>query len=134
MSGKAVPGTPKTKSGVRDLHLAAETVALLRRHLHAEGGRAVGHVFTNAKGQQRSLESQAKLASGAGLGDVRFHDLRHTYASLMLSKGVLYRWRCSARSSGTPGQAPRRTSTGTCSLRSTNGIASRSRTYRVPGR
>ena len=30
----------------------------------------------------------AKIAQGAGLKDVRFHDLRHTFASLMLMRGA----------------------------------------------
>lgn len=91
VNGKATLGAPKTESGIRDLHLAPETVELLRRHRH-EGTNPGGHVFANAKGQRLYPDSltklAGKLAEAAGLGDVRFHDLRHTYASLMLSKGV----------------------------------------------
>lgn len=95
VNGKATLGTPKTESGVRDLHLAPDTVALLRKHQQAqlaEGLGAATHVFTNARGQRLYPDSLTKLAgkmaARAGLGDVRFHDLRHTYASLMLSMGV----------------------------------------------
>ncbi|MFC4452373.1 tyrosine-type recombinase/integrase [Deinococcus sonorensis] len=95
VNGKATLGTPKTESGIRDLHLAPETVSLLRRQLlaqQAEGLRGASHVFTNIKGQRLYPDSLTKLAGKiaeqARLGDVRFHDLRHTYASLMLSMGV----------------------------------------------
>ncbi len=89
VNGKAVLGEPKTESGVRDLHLAAETVALLRSLPTCGVGE---YVFTNVEGQRLYPDSLTKLAGKiarqAGLGNVRFHDLRHTYASLMLSKGV----------------------------------------------
>lgn len=95
VNGKATLGIPKTESGVRDLHLAPETVALLRQHQLAqqsEGLESASHVFTNAKGQRLYPDSLTKLAGKiaeqAGLGNLRFHDLRHTYASLMLSMGV----------------------------------------------
>ncbi|MCD0156095.1 tyrosine-type recombinase/integrase [Deinococcus sp. 6GRE01] len=100
VNGKATLGTPKTESAVRDLHLPPETVALLREHraaqllerAGAEVWEETGHVFTNARGQRLYPDSLTKLArnlaAGAGLGHVRFHDLRHTYASLMLARGV----------------------------------------------
>ncbi|BDP42581.1 site-specific integrase [Deinococcus aetherius] len=91
VNGKATLGAPKTESGIRDLHLALETVELLRRH-RQEGINPGGHVFANARGQRLYPDSLTKLAgkiaAKASLGEVRFHDLRHTYASLMLSRGV----------------------------------------------
>ncbi len=36
-----------------------------------------------------SRRSWGSLRARAGLGDVRFHDLRHIAASLLLSKGCL---------------------------------------------
>ncbi|GGR53151.1 site-specific integrase [Deinococcus seoulensis] len=95
VNGQATLGTPKTESGVRDLHLAPETVALLRRQWTAQqtqGLTTAEHVFTGADGRRLYPDSLTKLAGRlarqAGLGAVRFHDLRHTYASLMLSMGV----------------------------------------------
>lgn len=91
VNGQATLGTPKTESGVRDLHLAPETVALLRRQWTAQQTTAE-HVFTGVDGRRLYPDSLTKLAGRlarqAGLGAVRFHDLRHTYASLMLSMGV----------------------------------------------
>ena len=100
VNGRSTLGPPKTESGIRDLHLSPETVTLLREHRAAQlaeraGARVweeTGQVFTNARGQRLYPDSLTKLArklaARAGLGRVRFHDLRHTYASLMLSRGV----------------------------------------------
>ena len=95
VNGQATLGAPKTESGVRDLHLAPETVILLRGHRarqQAELPSPSPHVFTNRAGARLYPDSLTKIAGcialSAGLGEVRLHDLRHTYASLMLSQGV----------------------------------------------
>ncbi|WP_052351633.1 tyrosine-type recombinase/integrase [Deinococcus pimensis] len=90
-------GSPKTAAGTRDVHLAHDTITLLRAHLqrqHAEHPqlREDGPVFTNQWGRRLHPDSLTKLATrlarAAGLGPLRFHDLRHTHASLMLARGV----------------------------------------------
>jgi integrase len=49
-------------------------------------------VFTTIEGKpiegQNLSRAFGKLAQNAGLGHVRFHDLRHTFASLMLMRGA----------------------------------------------
>ncbi|GGR27536.1 tyrosine-type recombinase/integrase [Deinococcus ruber] len=95
VNGKATLGAPKTESGVRDLHLAPETTRLLRQHQMRQADELTlptAYVFTNRAGERlypdSLTKSSGRIASSAGLGHVRFHDLRHTYASLMLSQGV----------------------------------------------
>ena len=51
------------------------------------------NVFTNSVGKHLSpgndvLVHLKKLLEKAGLPDIRFHDLRHSTATLLLSKGV----------------------------------------------
>ncbi len=95
VNGKAMLGEPKTEAGIRTVHLAPETSELLRRQRRAQqasGWCGASHVFTNAQGGRLYPDSLTKLAgkiaAKAGVGPLRFHDLRHTYASLMMSRGV----------------------------------------------
>ena len=95
VNGKATLGEPKTEAGIRTVHLAPEASELLsrqRRAQQASGCGGASHVFTNAQGGRLYPDSLTKLAgkiaARAGVGPLRFHDLRHTYASLMMSRGV----------------------------------------------
>jgi integrase len=50
-------------------------------------------VFTTATGKALDVDSVAKrslkpLLKRAGLPQIRFHDLRHTFATLLLSRGT----------------------------------------------
>jgi integrase len=100
--GRFVYGEPKSKKGRRQVHLSAEETRALNAHLGRqmeEIGRLGdlyedrGLVFTTQTGapinpsniRQRSF---ANLLNKAGLGKMRFHDLRHTCATLMLSRNV----------------------------------------------
>ncbi len=99
-------GEPKTKRSRRRLDLDAESVAALRRQRvrQAEERLATGAlwesdarwpdlVFTNRVGRPldaRNLAQQSfkRLLERAGLPIIRFHDLRHTAATLMLLQGI----------------------------------------------
>ncbi len=101
--GKGVAlGDPKTKRSRRTVPLTREATEALSRHLERqlreiqEAGDLYddqGLVFTTEAGtpinpsnlRQRSF---APLLKKAGLRHVRFHDLRHTTATLLLGKGV----------------------------------------------
>jgi integrase len=100
--GKVVFGEPKTKKSRRSIRLTPQAVEALRSHLERQlrdmeilGDRYQdqGLVFTTDTGapinpsnlRQRSF---APLLKRAGLRHMRFHDLRHTCATLLLSRGV----------------------------------------------
>jgi integrase len=102
VSGRgAVVGEPKTKSGRRNVLLTPLAVAALRRHrtrqaeqrLRAVFWDDLDLVFGNEIGRyigatNLRLRSFRPLLEQAGLPAVRFHDLRHTAATLLLLAGV----------------------------------------------
>lgn len=101
LGGKLHVGPPKTKSGYRALALDAVSVEVLRAHRAAQGlekdawGAAwhqTGHVFTRPDGRLLSPELVSRrfreLSESAGLPVIRFHDLRHTSASMALAAGI----------------------------------------------
>lgn len=99
-------GQPKTKRSRRRIDLDAEAVAALRRHKarQAEERLAAGAlwgseshwpdlVFTSEIGgplDARNLAQRSfnRLLKRADLPIIRFHDLRHTAATLMLLQGI----------------------------------------------
>src|ERR687889_1792908 len=100
--GKVVFGEPKTKKSRRSIRLTPQSVEALRSHLERQlrdvgilGDRYQdqGLVFATDTGgpinpsnlRQRGF---APLLIRAGLPRMRFHDLRHTCATLLLSRGV----------------------------------------------
>jgi integrase len=102
IGGKVAFGEPKTKKSRRSIRLAPQAVEALRLHLERQlrdkeilGDRYQdqGLIFTTDTGapinpsnlRQRSF---TPLLKRAGLPHMRFHDLRHTCATLLLSRGV----------------------------------------------
>lgn len=100
--GRVTLGEPKTKKSRRPVNLTEAAVDALRAHLQNQMKEIEllgdvyednGLVFANEVGKlinptnlrQRSL---AALLKRAGLPHMRFHDLRHTCATLLLSRGV----------------------------------------------
>jgi integrase len=100
--GKTTFGEPKTKKSRRSIRLTPQAAEALRAHLErqlrdmeilGDRYRDQGLVFTTDTGapinpsnlRQRSF---APLLKRAGLPHMRFHDLRHTCATLLLSCGV----------------------------------------------
>jgi integrase len=100
--GRLSTGEPKTKRSRITIHLTQTVVRKLKGHLERQqeemerlGGlyRDQGLVFTTEVGtlinptnlRKRSLSF---LLERAGLKRIRFHDLRHTCATLLLSKNV----------------------------------------------
>lgn len=91
--------TPKSKTSRRTVHLSKGTVQKLRaqqarqrKAAAAEAWNDEGFVFTTVTGHLTRPDALAKayirLVEQAGVPRIRFHDLRHTAASLMIKQGI----------------------------------------------
>jgi integrase len=90
----------KTKSSRRRIRLTPATMATLNQHRRrqlAKGHyREDGPVFCDTDGgwlRKNNFLTRSfwRLTKRAGLADVRFHDLRHTCATLLLLRGVNFK-------------------------------------------
>jgi integrase len=93
---------PKTKRSNRRIDLSQRAVAALRQHRarqkearlkHLQAWEDLDLVFTNEIGRPVEAtnlvgRSYKPLLERAGLARIRFHDLRHTAATLLLGKGL----------------------------------------------
>ena len=100
--GKVDIGPPKTSKSRRSVGLTTGAVEALRDHLARQleemeqmGSlyRPGGLVFANESGgiiNPSNLRDRSftRLLERAGLPKIRFHDLRHTCATLLLGRGV----------------------------------------------
>lgn len=93
-------GTPKSAAGRRSIALPVLAVDALRRHRVRQLERQLslgpvwdptGFVFTNETGGPLHVNTLTRRYEGlvieAGVPRIRFHDLRHTSATLLLSLG-----------------------------------------------
>src|SRR5688500_4374513 len=92
---------PKSKSGTRTIRLGEQALEILRNH-KKEQERIISlsngnwtHfdlVFPSSAGTPRTASNIRrdfrKLLKASGLPKIRFHDLRHTAASLILNHGI----------------------------------------------
>jgi integrase len=82
---------PKTDSGSRTVPIPHETVAALRAWRLAQEPNMTDLVFTDDGGPVHPghfSKAFNAVARKAGLPRIRFHDLRHTWATLALGAGV----------------------------------------------
>lgn len=90
--GATLFGPPKTPKSRRVLPLPDSIAAVLREHLEHFDTSPDGLLFLGARGAPASASTYyAKFkaaAHAAGLDDVRFHDLRHHCASLLIHNGA----------------------------------------------
>ncbi len=100
--GGPVLSTPKTKGSRRSVKLTQSAVEALRSHLQRQLGeidragslwQENGLIFASETGtplDRRHVTTRhfKPLLKRAGLSRVRFHDLRHTCATLLLTKNV----------------------------------------------
>jgi integrase len=95
LNGKIETGEPKTDKGRRQVDLPVLAVSALQRHRAAmmvEGHRAAVYVFCDSEGnplRKSNLINRSfrPLLTAAKLPRIRFHDLRHTAATLLLLAG-----------------------------------------------
>ncbi len=93
-------GTLKTKNGRRRVDLSDELIETLgnlrrtkRKEALARGRNEIPEwIFSNRRGNPADMHNLKrryfrKVLRKAGLRSIRFHDLRHTYASLLLAQG-----------------------------------------------
>lgn len=91
VAGRVELGAPKTNRSYRKVPLAPVVVADLARHLEQHPPSPAGlllHVAGAPVRRQTFGKWWRATREAAGLGEVRFHDMRHFYASVLLSGGV----------------------------------------------
>lgn len=90
IDGEIVEAPLKTKNAYRTLPLSADAVEVLREQRRKSGSSA--YVFPSPTGGPVSPDSVLhmlhRVLKRAGLPKVRFHDLRHTFTSNLLSSGA----------------------------------------------
>jgi len=102
-NGKLVFGKPKTKTSIRSLTVGEDTIDVLKeqkvritseredikvKNLWKEMDMVFPSTIGTPIDPTNLLKKFRKLLKKAGLPRLRFHDLRHTSASLMLNNGV----------------------------------------------
>lgn len=91
-----VSSTPKSATGQRSIVLGADDIACLTRHRDRQRLASVpnpgGYVFIGPNGKpihhRRIGDRFEQLMAEAGVTRIRFHDCRHTCATLLLESGV----------------------------------------------
>ncbi len=89
IDGEVVEAPLKTKNSYRTLSIGADAVEILQEHRSKVDGE---YVFPSPNGGPISPDSVLhmlhRVLERAGLPQIRFHDLRHTFSTLALQNGV----------------------------------------------
>lgn len=91
INGKVQEAPLKTKNAYRNISIGADAVDILRQKKEKDGNFSE-YVFPSPTGGPMSPDSVLhmlhRVLERAGLPEIRFHDLRHTFATLALQNGV----------------------------------------------
>jgi len=89
IDGEIVEAPLKTKNSYRNISISRDTIEVLKEQKKKVMGE---YVFPSPNGGPISPDSVLnmlhRVLERAGLPKVRFHDLRHTFATLALQNGV----------------------------------------------
>ena len=90
-------GPPKTKRSVRRVVLSDDILLYLTR-MRKSAPNPIGLLFPDKNGKPLDPDFFdslfAKIKKSAGLKEIRFHDLRHFFASLLISQGFSPKYVC----------------------------------------
>ena len=91
INGKVQEAPLKTKNAYRNISIGSDAVSILSEKKKKDGNFSE-YVFPSPTGGPMSPDSVLKMLhrvlERAGLPEIRFHDLRHTFATLALQNGV----------------------------------------------
>ena len=90
VNGELILGEPKTKAGRRSIAITKDTVEVLRAHLERqklEQSNTMASEVGTPINPGNLARSYKALIRAVNLPDIRFHDLRHTAASLSIRRG-----------------------------------------------
>jgi integrase len=91
INGEVIEAPLKTKNSYRTISISKDAVDILKEQKRKINGTSP-YVFPSPTGGPISPDSVLhmlhRVLKRAGLSEVRFHDLRHTFATLALQNGV----------------------------------------------
>ena len=89
---------PKSKAGTRAVQVSPELIEILSQHRSISSYNSGDDlIFPNKVGKHQDYHNITGRVffdslDKAGLRRIRFHDLRHTYAAMCISKNVNFKW------------------------------------------
>lgn len=94
---KGTLSTPKTDCSIRDIQVPSKLIQVLKQYKKFAVENEFNLVFTQKNGKPIDADNlmnrrYRKILKLAGVKQIRFHDLRHTYASLLISKDLNFKY------------------------------------------